>query len=386
MRRPAKSDFDAHIPTADLLQALLKVVEENEFTRRERAKLNKKLRRAAKHGTLEKMSQVTPEWAWRICAALLSLNKYYWWGWETRSQAIWDLSNRPWQYPRWNERPCDLYLVAEQGIGDEILHSNAYGDLLARNPDTTVECDSRLIPAFERAFNPPHFDVAWRFESRWKDGVVGDPVPLGVSRGRHDAFMPCGNALKLYRKDKRDWPGPWLCLDADRLDDWRLRLAKYPRPHTGISWTGRVADNDVEPFLAGGGTHFNLNYTDGDDDRVVRLKTEDFDDLWHLIGALDRVFTTTNTTAHMAGSIGQHVHVLLPKPIYGELNNRLRWYYAQPHRYIYPSMRVHPCLSPSWGTAPLSSGQNWANISTVTGWSCGSKIRESSSERTVATG
>ena len=297
------------------------------------------VRRIAKRGRhfgREEMDRVRslmgPQEAYQVCGASLCLGFLDWWGWECRSDFIWEMCNTPWVYPRWDGVSCDLYLLAEQGIGDEIVFANAYAPLLEHNSDrVVVECDSRLIPAFERTFCKLYPHAV--FESRWSDGEVGTSRPVDEWRGYHDAFMPCGNALKLYWRDKRDIRTPWIEMDEERVEKWRSFLGEHERPWVGLSWVGRQGTLDPSIFEGQRGTLLNLNY-------------EDFDDMWHCVAALDRVDTVTNTTAHMSGSVGVPTNVIKPAPIYGdwrrpgEFNNRLCWHFGKLCRWLYPHTTV----------------------------------------------
>jgi hypothetical protein len=320
---------DTQLPTEDLVEALYLVIDENEMKPYHRAKLKKKIARNAKRGKMGDMD-LPPEWAWRICVASLCLGKLLWWGWEARSDVIWDLRTKPWFYPRWNRVPTDLYLVAEQGIGDEIIFSNAYAELIRQNPNLTVECDSRLIPAFERTFKA-------KFESRWRN-AINDPVPLNVHRGPHNAFMPIGNAIKHVVKEPADFASNWIVMDPMKTQSWRTYLEKFPKPHVGVSWVGRQGTLDPDIFVSRG-TLFNLNYegTKG----FIEPEFDDFDDMWHFISALDRVDSVTNSTIHMSGSIGIETNVIKTEAMYGEVNNRLQWQFGALSRYFYPRMTVY---------------------------------------------
>ena len=45
-----------------------------------------------------------------------------------------------------------LVVHAEQGVGDEILISSLYNELLNRQKNLSVSCDKRLIKIFKRSF------------------------------------------------------------------------------------------------------------------------------------------------------------------------------------------------------------------------------------------
>ena len=56
-----------------------------------------------------------------------------------------------------NLLPCILLIskfliLREQGVGDEILYSSMYGDLLKNVENITIECDPRLLNLFKRSF------------------------------------------------------------------------------------------------------------------------------------------------------------------------------------------------------------------------------------------
>ena len=313
------------LSTEEIRAAVCGVISEQEYSRYKKQRLYKWIN---KQEDLHKID-IPPEWAWRICASRLIDGHLDWWGWEARSDVIWDLCNIPWQFPRWNGLPCRLYLVAEQGIGDELLFSNAYGDLIDRNPDTVIEVDSRLIPALERTFGE-------YFSSRWVDGEIGNPVPLAVPRGDYDAFMPCGNALKLVRETPESFPGPWIVMDAEKQKKWFDYLDPFKRPYIGVSWTGRQGNLDPKIFPEGS---FNLNY-DGTEG-FHKPHFEDFDDMWHFVSVLDEVHTVTNTTCHMSGSLGIKTKVIKAPAMYGEVNNLLQWHFGELCKWLYPNTTVY---------------------------------------------
>lgn len=320
------------LDTRQVIKALDFVLDQNDLSSLQRGRMKKRLRKAVKQGKLSDL-ELGPEWSWRICAANLCLGHInQWWGWETRSEVIWDLCNSAWQFPRWNGDPCKLYVLAEQGIGDEIFFSSGYSRLLRKNRETQIECDSRLIPAFRRTFGD-------YFESRWKGPVElsteAQARTLEEPRGDYDAFIPAGNVLKLFVHRPEDFVQDWIVMDPQRTQYWTQWLSKYEKPWIGASWVGRQGRLNPEIFE---GSIFNLNYegTGG----FITPPCVDFDDTWHFISALDRVDCVTNTVVHMAGAIGVPVNAIQAPPIYGELNNRLQWQFGKLSPYFYPQMRV----------------------------------------------
>lgn len=311
-----------------LSPAVLKLIfSEQALSGVKKKRLKDKIDKKAKQGMLTKhfLAKTSPkehlEWAYRIFCAQMILGDYSWWGWETRSEWCWDLSNRHWFYPKWQGKPCKLFVLGEQGIGDEILFASCLPDLQKTNPDITVECDSRLIPIFERSF------PGIKFQSRWKDGIIGSPKELGEYRGDFDAFIPLGNVPKLYRTSRAAFPRtPYLIPDKQRVDKWRDTL---PSDAVGIVHTAGGFDEKkvaFEDLIQG--TPINIHHRI----RVGGVRNEypaDFDDFVGLIAALDHVNCVPSAAAHLCGAIGQKANVVKP-PIYvGEANTILKYAYPR---------------------------------------------------------
>ena len=53
-----------------------------------------------------------------------------------------------------NER---IFVLREQGIGEEILFSSVYKDLLEKFHNVKIEADKRLISIFNRSFDKKFF-------------------------------------------------------------------------------------------------------------------------------------------------------------------------------------------------------------------------------------
>ena len=61
-------------------------------------------------------------------------------------------------------------VVKEQGVGDEILFSSIYNDLLKNNfSKIQIECDKRLLKIFTRSFNENIFVPFGHYSSSAKD-------------------------------------------------------------------------------------------------------------------------------------------------------------------------------------------------------------------------
>ena len=180
-----------------LCEAINLVVEEQNFTKLRKNRMKTKLRKLSKNGLLD-ATHLDPEWLYRLCSASLMLRDYHWFAWEWRSKWAAQLATRDWVYPRWDgERTDRLLVVAEQGIGDEIVFASCYPDLARDVDEAWIEVDPRLINIFTRSF-PDNLHFVSRFmddERRVVPRMSDYPKfheKLGI-----DSFIMAGNIPKL---------------------------------------------------------------------------------------------------------------------------------------------------------------------------------------------
>ena len=75
----------------------------------------------------------------------------YEWRWKTKQNTGTKIETSK---PAWQgEAGKNVFLWAEQGIGDEIMYSSMIPELEKLCENLIVECDERLIPLFERSFS-----------------------------------------------------------------------------------------------------------------------------------------------------------------------------------------------------------------------------------------
>lgn len=252
----------------------------------------------------------------------------------------------------WDGTPFDgtLLVTAEQGLGDELMASSMYEDLVRIGQRTLIECDPRLIPVYRRSF-PPLLEFA----------------PRG-QRALKAAFEAGGNFRKtntldlagFFRVDRDAFPGrkAWLKPDPAKVEELRARYTtQWPGTRlVGFSWkSARTMEGRAEkgtrltdfiPLLTvPGNTFLSLQYGDTTRD-LAELRaagcealqvdpqvdaTQDIDSLFAQVAALDCVVSTSNTTVHIAGSLSIPCDVLLPKvrPIlwyWGYAGETTPWY------------------------------------------------------------
>jgi tetratricopeptide (TPR) repeat protein len=260
-------------------------------------------------------------------------------------------------FPMW--RGEDLHgktvlVLAEQGLGDQVMFTSCLPDLLALEPARTiVEVVKRVAPTVARSF-PTCEIVATKQD---------DAFTWVKELGPVDYFTMIGDLPRRFRRTRESFPrhDGYLRADPQRVQHWRDQLNALGRkPKIGVSWRGGteatrrvVRTMDVTQLAAivnaVDAEWINLQYGDVDAD-LARAKTagihlhswpgaiQDLDEFSALITALDLVITVCNTTVHYAGALGCPVWVMSPRVPewrYGLTNPSMPWYptsrmYRQP--------------------------------------------------------
>lgn len=234
-------------------------------------------------------------------------------------------------FPLWKGQPLasgQLLVLAEQGLGDEIMFASCLAEVRARVARVVLECNPRLAGLFMRSF--PDVEVLAR--SRGESSVPID------SSAAFDAMIPAGSLPALFRPDAASFPAHrgYLHAEPARVAHWRRRLDRLgPGLKVGVSWIGGVAHTrrslrslslaDLAPVLRMSDLHcVNLQYSEcaaeiaALHDRtghVVHHWPEaiaDYDETAALVTALDGVLTVTTSLVHLTGALGRPALVLVP--------------------------------------------------------------------------
>ena len=179
-------------------------------------------------------------------SCMLLLNGEIGAGWDTyeaREEPHYtDIVHFAFEGPRW--APGDdvkgkrLLVVAEQGLGDEVLFANLLPDLLADiGPEgrLMVAVEGRLVALFQRSF--PEAQVV--SHSTW---LVNQVMIRGahIARDEYDAWTRLGTLLRGYRRSIEAFPARpqgFLTADPERVEHWRRTLAEFgPGPKVGVLW------------------------------------------------------------------------------------------------------------------------------------------------------
>jgi hypothetical protein len=257
---------------------------------------------------------------------------------------------------RWNGAALagrSILVLAEQGIGDQVMFASCLPDLLKGAAPSFVECDPRLVPLLARSF--PQIRVI---------ASPDDPAALPPV-GHCDVIEYLGTLPRFLRRRIDDFPqtAGYLVPDPNLVAKWRSSLARFGGTlKVGISWNG---GKDAETrrrrsipldlwgpiFQVPGAQFVNIQYgwaaaeaTTASDRFGVPLDDgsdcdplQNLDDFAAKLAALDLVLTVDNSTAHLAAAIGKPVWTLLP------FVADWRWMLDRESTPWYPSMRLLRC-------------------------------------------
>ena len=281
------------------------------------------------------------ESGWNYFDGRLRLNDFL-----KKNENIEKLNKKLFRKKEINQLKNKFLIVREQGVGDEILYGSMYGDLLKNVKNVTIECDARLLNLFKRSFP----------EYRNKFIELGSISNEDNKLEKIDYVLYAGSLGQYYRKNLTNFiSAPYIKVDEQKYQETQNKILKYKNKYNiGISWksfNNRYASdkslhlNDFKDvFKIPNCNVFNLQYGDVADEinNFNNKKNEllniedldlynDFEGIASLLKSLDVFITVSNSTAHLAGSLG--VKTLLIKPdnyalfhYWNQKNNKTPWY------------------------------------------------------------
>ncbi len=246
----------------------------------------------------------------------------------------------------------NIFIYAEQGIGDEIMFSGCVPDLLEQSPNKVfLECDPRLEGLFSRSFPAVHVCGINRVTHAAQTGedVLSGMYDLSWTGNPDDIdfVLPIGSLPKYFRNQMDKFPE----RDAYLLPDPEKQLAfrngyreRWPDKRlVGVAWHSgnktvgaerSLTLEQMDSIFASSGCQFiSLQYgnfkndlSDFKDNTGLEIFSDtnvdpllDMDAFAAQVAALDLVISIDNSTAHIAGAIGVPTWVLLPS------NANWRW-------------------------------------------------------------
>jgi tetratricopeptide (TPR) repeat protein len=249
-------------------------------------------------------------------------------GWdahETRSAFYHTHDRLP--YPVWDGSSLNgktILVMAEQGVGDEILYGSCIPDLIPLAGKVVVECDRRLAPMFARSFPEAAVFGSSRLEVGWL-----------TQAPRIDVQMPVASLPRFLRRTHDSFPSKpgYLMADPARVEHWKKRLALLGNGlKVGICWRSSLRIGERGKYYSEltqwkdifgvPGVHFvKLQYDECEEElREAEAKfgvnierfpeldqKNELDETAALISGLDLVITAATAVSELAGALGVKV-------------------------------------------------------------------------------
>ena len=231
---------------------------------------------------------------------------------------------------RWDGVKSDglyLFIWGEQGLGDQVLFLSQLEKLLSMKIYPVIEVDERLVKIISRSFpglkvfpyEKTPLDLAEKFTDQISLGSLGSLIFKESSyKISSSPFLKSNKsqAEELKEKyvknssDKLLVGISWMSFNKQfgnikslPLNKWGKILSFNEVKYFSLQY-GRVL-NEVKEWNAVNSTNIHI---DSDVDHIL-----DLDLALSQIESMDIVITTSNTTAHLAGSIGKETWVMVPK-------------------------------------------------------------------------
>jgi Tfp pilus assembly protein PilF len=250
--------------------------------------------------------------------------------------------------PRWQGGDLHgkrLLILAEQGLGDEIMFASCFPEVIARAEHCIIDCAAKLEPLFRRSF--PQASV--------HGGSQFDGIDWLRMTPPADAWIAAGSLPRLLRAELAAFPErrAYLFADAAAAAHWRSQLdALGPGAKIGVSWRGGTAHTrsgmrslqlaQLAPVFAVPGAHFVSLQFDAEAEEVAAFSASsgvpltyfsaamaDYDQTAALVSSLDLVISVCTAVIHLGGALGTPVWVMAPKVPewrYGLEGEAMPWY------------------------------------------------------------
>jgi len=241
----------------------------------------------------------------------------------------------------------NLYIIGEQGIGDQL----ALMSLMRLAPVDSLKTKVTLA-------SDPRFVTALKGNAFGIDAMDRDVFTGEAREIQGDQLVYLGDLVRYIDGDNRAaHQGPWVTPDMARMQHLRDKYERLAKggPIIGAAWSSgsmighlrSVSLMDILSAVPDGALVVNLQYGDCkaeieaarrarpevsilDDPEVEQMK--DLGGFFAQVAAMDQVLTIDNTTAHTCGAVGHpNTHVLIPTGsecmwYWGLTDDRDPWY------------------------------------------------------------
>ena len=214
-----------------------------------------------------------------------------------------------------------LCIMAEQGVGDQLLFSSMYDDLLKKYKNVFIFSDKRLVNTFQKTFN-------------YKNFIENENVSeIKFLLSNNYKFIYAASLAKFYRNKKKDFDKyKRLYVDSDIKKNISKKLQKNNTDKLiGISWHSETKSlysksMNIQMFKKMSENKnlklINLQYGKAAGEikkyrmKIINIRGvdiyNDFESLIALIDSLDFVVTIDNINAQIAGLLRKKTFVITP--------------------------------------------------------------------------
>ena len=274
---------------------------------------------------------------WKLYDGRLNLNDFL-----QKNSTLNNVKKKLWSNQKINTN-SKILVIKEQGIGDEILFSSMYPDLLKKFPNCTIETEKRLLSLFKNSFGDESKSkfVEYRSISAQKNELA-----------KYDYTIYAGSLGRLFRNSVNDFPKKNFLksenLNKNLKDHFKILKDKIK---IGISWTSKslvgkdksITLNELMPILSLNKNFYfiNMQYHNSKNEIInfenknknIKINNldnldmyNDFDSLASALNKLDLFITVSNSTAHLAAALGVETWIIKPK------NHAVFHYWNQPEK------------------------------------------------------
>ena len=276
-------------------------------------------------------------------------------------------------------RGRSLLLIAEQGLGDEVMFAGLIPDVIrALGPQgrLALAVEPRLRTLFARSF-PGAEAVAHK--TRLEGGVAVRSVPR--LRTPAEAWAPFAAPARAFRRTAEAFPASpgYLKPDPERTAHWRRWLAGRPGRKVGLLWKSAKLGGDRRRQFAAfdawapvlktpGVTFVNLQYGEVAEELALARRgfgadilepagidlKDDLDEVAALAAALDLTVGFSNASFNLAGAVGAPLWLMAPEHAWTMLGTGgYPWY---------PQARVFTAPAGDWSPALLDAAEALAAL------------------------
>ena len=275
-------------------------------------------------------------------------------GWQLYKHRWWDRDKPQFSIPELKNFTLTqkkIFILAEQGLGDQIIFSSLFFDAFKTKNEFFVSLDPRLTSLFRRSFS-------------WAKNVTFSSSQEKIIESNYDFHLPMGNLGGFFRNSIKDFtshPIAYLKPNETQVNNLKSRIKKGNHKICGISWISKNQEIGEEKSLTliqllpiltlPNITFIDLQYGDTSLEKNnifdlfgIEIKSiseidnfNNLDGITSLVNVCDFIVTTSNVTAHIAGALNKKTYLLLPHG-YGKI-----WYWGESSERSlwYPSIKIY---------------------------------------------